>query len=78
MNSSDIDFWYDLGLNIIPIHSKGKQSIITWKEWQDKDIPKELYEKWKRNEFANNNCAIITGKIHRGPHKWKIYCLYRH
>ena len=73
MNHSDIDLLYDLGLNVIPIYSKGKQCMVTWKEWQDKAIPNELYEKWKRNEFVNNNCAIITGKIHRGPHNGKYF-----
>ena len=73
MNHSDIDLLYDLGLNVIPIYSKGKLCMVTWKEWQDKAIPKELYEKWKKNEFVNNNCAIITGKIHRGPYKGKYF-----
>ena len=74
MNRIDIDLWYDyLGLNVIPIYFKGKQCMVPWKEWQDKAIPEELYEKWKKNEFVNNNCAIITGKIHRGPHKGKYF-----
>jgi hypothetical protein len=73
MNFSDIDLWYGLGLNVIPIYSKSKQCMGTWKEWQDRAIPEELYEKWKKNEFANNNCAIITGEIRRGPHKGKYF-----
>jgi hypothetical protein len=55
-------------LNVIPIHNKGKQCMVTWKQWQDKAITKELHERWKKNEFVNNNCAIITGKIFRGPY----------
>jgi hypothetical protein len=77
MNYNDIDFWYyDLGLNIIPIRFKSKQSLILWGEWQDKTIPKELYEKWKKKGFVNNNCAIITGKISRGPYNDKyLVCI---
>jgi hypothetical protein len=77
MNFKEIDFWYsDLGLNVLPIHFKSKQSLILWKEWQDKVIPKEVYEEWKKKEFINNNCAIITGKIYRGQYSEKyLVCI---
>ena len=70
MHRNGVDFWYynELELNIIPIRFKSKQSLISWREWQDKIIPKEVYEEWKKKEFVNNNCAIITGKIYRGQY----------
>src|SRR6476469_7910554 len=77
MNFKEIDFWYlDLGLNVLPICFKSKESLIPWKEWQDKVIPKGVYEEWANKEFVNNNCAIITGKIYRGPYSEKyLVCI---
>jgi hypothetical protein len=75
MNFEDLDHWYyELGFNVIPIILKSKQSLISWKEWQEKFIPKEDYEEWKKKEFVNNNCAIITGKIYRGQYRDKYVC----
>ena len=77
MDFNGIDFWYyDLELNIIPIQLKGKNPLISWKEWQDKIIPIEVYEKWKKKDCVDNNYALITGKIHRGQFKDKyIICI---
>jgi hypothetical protein len=77
MNYKEVDIlYYDLGLNVLPVYFKTKHSLISWKEYQNKIIPKEVYEGWKKNEFVNNNCAIITGKIYRGPDEDKyLICI---
>ena len=73
-NYVELDYWYyNQGYNILPILYKSKQPLLKqWKEWQENVIPKETYEKWKENEFVGNNCALITGKIYRGPYTGKF------
>ncbi|MDN5868287.1 MAG: bifunctional DNA primase/polymerase, partial [Candidatus Nitrosocosmicus sp.] len=76
--SSDSDhYYYNLGFNIIPIYSKSKRPRLkTWKEWQDKAIPSEVYEKWKKDGLFYNGFAIMTGKLYRGPYKDKyLVCI---
>jgi bifunctional DNA primase/polymerase-like protein/primase-like protein len=77
MDFAQLDYlYYDQGFNIIPIIFKYKQPSIFWKEWQEKEIPKETFERWKKKEFVGNNFAIITGKIYRGPHTGKyLVCI---
>ena len=75
MDYEELNQWYHTqGFNVIPIHFKSKQPLIPWKEWQEKEISQEIYERLKKKEFVNNNCAIITGKIYRGSNKDKFLC----
>lgn len=70
---SALDRWYyNQGFNIIPVHFKNKKPLNSWKEWQEKNISKEIYEVFKKKEFVGNNCALITGKIYRGPNIGKF------
>jgi hypothetical protein len=70
---SKVDYWfYEIGVNVFPVNSKEKQTIISWKEWQNNSIPIEVYEKWKNDELFDKGCAIIPGKIRRRSNKNKF------
>ena len=75
--NQDLNFWYhNIGVNVIPVDSKTKRPLTTWKEWQTTPIPEPLFEKWKTEGAFNNGCALLTGKIWRGLHKDKyIVCI---
>jgi hypothetical protein len=66
------DFWYyQIGVNVIPAHTRLKKTFVEWKEWQTNPIPEELHEQWKReNKFADG-MAIVVGKVWRGNHTGK-------
>jgi hypothetical protein len=73
MNYNDIEYWYNQVLNIIPIQFKNKNALISWEVWQDKIIPKDIYEKWKK-DYKNCNWTIITGNNWRGIDQGKYLC----
>lgn len=75
--SKDIDFWfYDIGVNVIPIPYMSKKPTVKWEIWQDQPIPSEVYESWKSSGDFNANCAIIMGKVWRGQYVGKyLACL---
>ena len=62
------DYWrYEIGVNVIPAFNKTKKPKVEWKEdklgnWQIDPIPKELHDKWKREEKFNDGLAIVCGK----------------
>lgn len=66
-----IEFWHNLGINIIPSDSKNKKPLVNWKEWQNKSIPKDTYENWKKDNLFDKGCSLITGKILYGLYKGK-------
>ncbi|MGD9672127.1 MAG: phage/plasmid primase, P4 family [Candidatus Nitrosocosmicus sp.] len=69
-------FYYDLGLNVIPVQSKSKQTLIQWKEWQVKPIPEQQFKAWKDKGLFDSGYGIITGKIWRGSFKDKyLLCI---
>jgi hypothetical protein len=66
------DFWfYQIGLNVIPITSKEKTPYVKWSEFQDCPILEEQHIRWKTEEAFNQGIAIIAGKIWRGKYKGK-------
>lgn len=65
-----IDSLFRNGFNIIPVNSI-KKPLVTWKEWQDKAIPENVFEKWKRDGLFKTGFAIITGRLWRGPYEGK-------
>jgi hypothetical protein len=70
-----IDFWaHDIGVNLIPANTRSKRTYEEWSQWQDKPIPNEILEEWKKNGKFDQGCAIIAGKIWRGPYKGKYLC----
>lgn len=68
------DFWrYEIGVNVIPANTKYKKPIVTWTEWQDRPIPKELHEQWKREKQFDNGMAIVAGKVWHNSLKAGLY-----
>lgn len=64
-------FYYQMGINVIPTDSQNKRPLVNWKEWQNKVIPNDFYEKWKDNDLFKNGFALFTGRIWRGPNEGK-------
>jgi Bifunctional DNA primase/polymerase, N-terminal len=70
-----IESLFKEGFNIIPVNSQ-KKPLVTWKEWQNKAIPEEVFEKWKNDGLFRTGFAIITGSIWRGPYEGKyLVCI---
>ena len=68
------DFWrYEIGVNVIPANTKYKKPIVAWTEWQDRAIPKELHEQWKREKQFDNGMAIVAGKVWHNSLKAGLY-----
>ena len=68
------DFWrYEIGVNVIPANTKYKKPIVAWTEWQDRPIPKELHEQWKREKLFDNGMAIVAGKVWHNSLKAGLY-----
>lgn len=68
------DFWfYDLGVNVTPqpTQSRDPFKFQSWQIWQDKPIPVETYEQWKREGRFKNAEGIgpIPGRVWRGKHE---------
>jgi hypothetical protein len=66
------DFWYyELGINVIPINSKEKVTYIKWSEFQHRSVSEEQYIRWKTEGAFNQGIAVIAGKIWRGEYNGK-------
>jgi hypothetical protein len=71
------DFWYyEIGVNVIPINSQEKVTYVKWSEFQGNSISEEQYLRWKAEGAFNQGMAIIAGKIWRGKYKGKyLVCI---
>lgn len=68
------DFWRnDIGVNVIPANTKYKKPIVAWTEWQDKAIPLEIHEQWKREDKFKNGMAVIAGMVWHNDLKRGLY-----
>lgn len=71
-----VDFWrYQIGVNVIPADTRRKITYETWSEWQDKPIPQELHDEWKKSGAFNNGIAIILGKVWHNPRRTNLYLI---
>lgn len=58
------DFWrYSIGVNVFPVDTRYRTSYQKWEDWQDRPIPDQQHEKWKKENAFAKGMAIITGKI---------------
>ena len=72
MNIVDTDFWFHtIGISVIHANTRIKDTHEKWTQWQEKPIPVDIYEEWKKSGAFNFGCAIIMGKIWRGKYKGK-------
>lgn len=78
MNSDELnkhlDHWYyTIGINPIPVVSRyrsGKEGF-TWKEWQLRSLPEDLFVKWKNEGAYNDGVGITVGTVWRGEYAGK-------
>lgn len=72
------DYWfYVIGANVIPADGLNKRPIVEWKEYQNKSISEEQYQKWKDQAMFNRGFALIMGKLWRGRNGRLVYRRYR-
>lgn len=66
------DFWfYDIGVNLIPADTQEKTTYEKWSQWQDRSIPDNIFEQWKKENKFQKGLAVILGKVWRGVNKDK-------
>jgi hypothetical protein len=71
------DFWrHKIGVNVLPADTKNKVTNIRWSEWQDKPVPVELHDKWKKNGNFSKGLAIIPGKVWHREDKRDVYFIF--
>jgi hypothetical protein len=71
------DFWrYNIGVNVLPANSKNKRPIVYWKEWQDKPIPEEIHNQWKKQGKFSEAITIIPGKVWHNEEKQGLYFIF--
>jgi hypothetical protein len=68
------DFWrYEVGMNVIPADTKNKKPKVEWKHLQNKPIPTDLYNYWKREGMFKDGMMIITGKVWHNNLKKELF-----
>jgi hypothetical protein len=68
------DYWrYDVGVNVIPADTKRKATDISWSQWQDQPIPREVYDEWKNSGTFKNGVAVVLGKVWHNRQKEGLY-----
>lgn len=71
------DFWrYSIGVNVIPVNTKERNSYVKWSEWQDKAIPEIIHEEWKKENAFENGMAIMPGRIWHKDDKNNLYLIF--
>lgn len=71
LNKTADFYYYTLGLNVIPAVTKLKRPVVEWSGYQDKEIPKEIFETWKKEGKFKDGISIIVGISYRGSYKDK-------
>ena len=70
------DFWRnEIGANVIPANTRQKKPTVNWKQWENKAIPKEQHELWKKQGAFNEGMAIIAGKVWHNYAKKGLYLI---
>lgn len=50
------------GFTVVPVHPQKKIPIVPWAQYQDAEVPNQLYEQWLSDRFNGCNFAIVCGK----------------
>jgi hypothetical protein len=77
MNSMNewADFWrYQIGVNVLP--ARGKRPLIPWKEWQNKPIPEDMHNQWKKQGAYSKGIAVFPGKVWHKHERQGLYFIF--
>src|SRR4030095_10750082 len=66
------DFWRNIGFNVLP--SDGKVPIVQYKQFEDKAIPQELHDYWKKIGKFKEGITIMKGRLWNYEHRKNIWC----
>ena len=80
------DFWYyDVGVNVIPVNSKLKNEKdlekkkefckVSWSKYQKEELDEGTFKKWKEQGLFEHGIAIIGGYVWRGQFKGFYLCM---
>ncbi|MCK5020270.1 MAG: bifunctional DNA primase/polymerase, partial [Candidatus Peribacteraceae bacterium] len=61
-SNKDYALHYHREINLMPIPVSGKQSLVAWKEYQDKVAPEHIVRDWFLKHI-NAGIAILTGPV---------------
>ena len=65
---SVLDFWfYQVGVNVVPVDSRSKSTTKRWAAEQNEAMMPEVYEQMKKDGDYIQGAAVVTGKVWRGP-----------
>ena len=57
------DLWRNsVAANVIPGNTADKNTHTEWITWQNKPIPQEIHDHWKRNHKFDNGLAVVPGR----------------
>jgi P4 family phage/plasmid primase-like protien len=65
------NYFYNIGINVIPANSKEKRPIIPFKQYLNNAIPSDVFKIWKNENKFKDGFIIILGKIWRGINEGK-------
>ena len=65
------NYFYKIGVNVIPANSKEKRPIIPYKQYLNNAISSDLFKIWKNENKFKDGFIIILGKIWRGINEGK-------
>ena len=65
------NYFYKIGVNVIPANSKEKRPIIPYKQYLNNAISSDLFKIWKNENKFEDGFIIILGKIWRGINEGK-------
>ncbi len=80
------DFWYyDVGVNVIPVDSQLKNENnpekkkefckISWTKYQTEELDQDTFKNWKEQGLFEHGIAIIGGYVWRGQFKGFYLCM---
>ena len=68
------DFWrYQIGVNVLP--AKRKRPLVQWKQWQNKPMPEDMHNQWKKQGAFAEGISIVPGKVWHNKEKQGLYLI---
>ena len=80
------DFWYyDVGVNVIPVNSRLKNEQdpkkkkdfckVSWNKYETEELDEKTFKGWKEQGLFENGIAIIGGYVWRGQFRGFYLCM---